>query len=697
MIQTARVGIDIGGTFTDGVLVDQQSGAVQISKVLTTPRDQSQGFLAALQALVPAEQAAAVRTILHATTTATNAVLERRGAQVALITTRGFRDILEIGRQIRSELYDLQTDKPAPLVPRRLCFEVGERLHADGSVLEPLDETSVAGVIAAARAEGVTTFAICLLHAYRNPAHEQRVAALLRSAMPDADISVSSAIAPQIREYWRASTAVLNAYVAPIVRRYLQRLAEGLDAGGYRAPLLIMQSSGGVAATASAAARPVAMLESGPAAGVAAAAFFAELAGFRHALSFDMGGTTAKAGLVMDGRPSVLPEFEAGGHQGSGVGVARGSGYPVLTPVVDLVEISAGGGSQAWIDSGGLLRVGPHSAGAEPGPACYGRGGTQPTVTDANLVLGRLNPSNFLGGRMALDAAAAEQAFASAAAELQRSVRELAAGVTAIAEAAMLQALRLVTVQRGHHPADLALVGFGGAGPLHAVALGRELGVAAVVIPPGPGVASALGLLVSDLRIDVSRSWLQPLADADADELERQLAELTQQALAELQAEANQISDVRSERRAELRYRGQSWRLAVTLPDTPLTAADLVQAARDFDREHERRYGYAVANEAYELAALQVTALGGLPRPQLPDPPAEQRGRPIAQREVVFSGTQSPVAADVYRRAELGCGQQIDGPALIEEMDSTTVLPPGCRAEVGRGGVLTIRWGDRPA
>jgi N-methylhydantoinase A/oxoprolinase/acetone carboxylase beta subunit len=415
-----RLSVDIGGTFTDGVLLNEQTGALAITKVLSTPDDQARGFLDALERLT-AECGVtpdALRSILHATTVATNAVLERRGAAVALITTAGFRDVLEIGRQIRHELYNLQTEKPVPLAPRRLCFEVIERLDYQGAVLTPLDEESVVRAVDAARAAGAASIAICLLHSYRNPAHEQRVAALARERFPEATISLSSAVAPEIREYWRASTTVINAYVAPVVQRYLSGLTRSLAAGGYTAPLLIMQSSGGVASDVAVRERPVAMLESGPAAGVAAAAFFARLAGFADALSFDMGGTTAKAGLVLAGRPSVLPEFEAGSRHGSGAGLVRGSGYPVLTPVVDLVEISAGGGSIAWVDAGGLLRVGPQSAGADPGPACYGRGGTAPTVTDANLVLGRLNPANFLGGRLALDVAAARAAVAQVAGPL---------------------------------------------------------------------------------------------------------------------------------------------------------------------------------------------------------------------------------------------------------------------------------------
>ena len=690
-----RLAVDIGGTFTDGVLVDERDGAVRITKVLSTPADQAEGFLEALgrlsaeSGLAPAE----LRSILHATTVATNAVLERRGARVALIATRGFRDMLEIGRQIRHELYDLQTEKPAPLVPRRLCFEVAERLDHRGEVLEPLDEGSAAAAVDAAREAGAEAITICLLHAYVNPAHERRVAAIARERFPGAVISLSSAVAPEIREYWRASTAVINAYVAPVVRRYLGGLERRLAAGGYGAPVLIMQSSGGVAGAEAARERPVAMLESGPAAGVAAAAFFAGLAGFADALSFDMGGTTAKAGLVLGGRPSVLPEFEAGSRLGTGAGLVRGSGYPVLTPVVDLVEISAGGGSVAWVDPGGLLRVGPRSAGADPGPACYGRGGAEPTVTDANLVLGRLSPDNFLGGRLRLDAGAAREAVARVAAPLGLDLERAAAGVVAIADAAMMQAMRLVTVQRGHDPRDLALVAFGGAGPLHAATLAAELGVPAVVVPPGPGVASALGLLVTDLRFDASLSRLRPLAELRPHELEGDLAALEREVAGALEREGVPPADRAVERVAELRYVGQSWRLPVPLPAGPLRDADLPQLRAAFDEAHARRYSYAVPEEPAELVALRVTAIGRLARPRLrepepggPDPAAALTGR----RPVVFAAG-GPLDCPVYDRYALRRGNRVAGPALVEEMDSTTAIPPGHTAEVAAAGVLIIR------
>lgn len=691
-----RLGVDIGGTFTDGVVVREQDGAVTITKVLTTPDDQARGFLEALgrlaeeTGLAPEE----LRSILHATTAATNAVLERRGAAVGLITTRGFRDVQEIARQIRHELYNLQTDKPAPLVPRRLCLEVTERLNYLGEVLEPLDEADVLAAIEQFRAEGITSIAVCLLHSYRNPQHEQRIGALLREHYPEAVVSLSSDIAPEIREYWRTSTTVVNAYVAPIVRRYLDNLEQRLRASNYGAPVLIMQSSGGVVGAAAARERPVAMLESGPAAGVASAAYFANLAGFPNAISFDMGGTTAKAGLVLNGRPSVLPEFEAGSRHGTGAGVVRGSGYPILTPVVDLVEISSGGGSQAWVDAGGLLRVGPHSAGADPGPACYGRGGELPTVTDANLMLGRLNADNFLGGRMRLDTEAAKTAISKVAEQLGLDVMRTAAGIVTIADTAMMQAIRLITVQRGYDPRTFALVAFGGAGPLHAVTLANELGVEAVIVPPSPGVASAMGLLLSDLRFDVAGTVLRPLSEVTPDEINAMLADLEREALAALEREGVPAEYRALERQAELRYVGQSWRLPTDLPNAALTADDLPAIKAGFDAVHAQRYGYSVPEEPAELVSLRVIGIGRLPRPQFREPPqggADSSAARTGTRSVHFGDAGGLQEAGVYNRYALHLGNLVPGPAVVEEMDSSTVIAPGYTAEVITAGVLMIK------
>ena len=400
-----RLGVDIGGTFTDIALIDETTGRIYTDKVSSTPQDPSGGFMEAVQRLLAKQQIAAkdVAYIVHGTTIATNAIIEGKVAPTGFITTEGFRDMLEIARQIRPTLYDLQFEKPQPLVPRHRCFGVPERLNAGGTVLTPLDEEALRQVAGALRAEGVEAIAICFLHAYANPVHEQRAGAILAEVFPEAVVSLSAEVAPEFREYLRASTTVINSCIRPVVARYLQRIENRLAQAGLAAELLVMQSSGGVYTFAAARQKPVYMVESGPAAGVIAAAHLGQARGYQHVISFDMGGTTAKAALIQDGAPNRTKDYEVGTTAQAGIGATRGAGYPIRTPVIDLVEIGAGGGSIAWVDPGGILRVGPQSAGADPGPACYGRGGTHPTVTDANLVLGRLNPSYFLGGEIAID------------------------------------------------------------------------------------------------------------------------------------------------------------------------------------------------------------------------------------------------------------------------------------------------------
>jgi N-methylhydantoinase A len=466
-----RLGVDIGGTFTDAVLLDEASGEISVAKVLSTPSDPSVGFLDAVDRILERGRAAAgeLSYIVHGTTVATNALIEGKTPRTAFITTRGFRDMLEIGRQVRPTLYDVHFEKPRPLVPRDLCFEVTERLDHTGHELEPLDEATVRAIGAKLAAADVVSVAVCLLHSYLNAVHEKRVAALLREVNADLLISLSAEVCPEFREYFRASTTVINACVRPVLARYLKGIENRLRGRGIRAELLIMQSNGGVLTFKTGAEKPAYMVESGPAAGVIVANFIAGELGHRNVISFDMGGTTAKVGVILDGRPKVTKVYEVGVRALPGTGNARAGGYPIRTPVIDLVEIGAGGGSVGWVDAGGILRVGPHSAGADPGPICYGRGGTEPTITDANLVLGRLDPRFFLGGEMALDVEAAREGIhARCASALGMEVTACANGIVEIANAAMINALRIVTVQRGYDPRDLVMVAFGGAGPLHA-------------------------------------------------------------------------------------------------------------------------------------------------------------------------------------------------------------------------------------
>ena len=451
--------------------------------------------------VAPAE----VSYLVHGTTVATNSIIEGKTARTGFVTTDGFRDMLEIARQVRPSLYDLQFEKPKPLVPRYLCFGVPERLGAQGQILLPLDEAAVRSVAEQLRREEVASVAVCLLHAYANPDHEKRVGEIIHEVFPEAVISLSSEVAPEFREYFRASTTVINAGIRPLVARYLERIEKRLRDEGLVAELLLMQSSGGVFSFAEASRKPVFMVESGPAAGVIAAAYLGNNLGYRDIIAFDMGGTTAKVGLIQNGVPKVTKDYEVGAAAKTGVGSNRGAGYPIRTPVIDLVEIGAGGGSIAWVDPGGILRVGPQSAGADPGPACYGKGGAEPTVTDANLVLGRLSPDLFLGGEIQLDVETAQRTIEQQCADpLGMDVVEAAHGIVEIANAAMVNALRLVSIQRGYDPREFALVAFGGAGPVHANRLAAETEMPTTIVPMSPGTTSALGLLVTDLKHDYS-------------------------------------------------------------------------------------------------------------------------------------------------------------------------------------------------
>lgn len=692
-----RLAVDIGGTFTDAVLFDESSGEIARDKVLTTADEPSLGFLECISRLSAREKIKPEQftTIVHGTTIATNALLERRGARVGLLITAGFRDIVEIGRQIRHDLYDLQLDKPMPLVSRELCIEVRERVNYAGDIVLDLDDEAVDAAAEEFLAAGVESIAICFLHAYRNPLNEQRAAAALKRRMPDIEISVSSDIAPEIREYWRASTAVTNAYVAPCVTGYLGRLADQIKKAGITVTPHIMQSSGGLMSIEQAKRRPIFLLESGPAAGVISAAYFARLCRLENAIAFDMGGTTAKMGVIEGGTPRVVPEFEAGGVHGTGSGVAPGSGYPILAPTVDLVEVGAGGGSLAWIDAGGLMRVGPKSASSKPGPACYGRGGTEPTLTDANLILGRLSPDFFLGGEMMLDRAAARRAIEERVAlPLGISVEEAALGMLDIAVSHMSEVIRLVTVQRGLDPRDFALVATGGAGPAVANLLAAELQLPKILVPPSPGTASAFGMLVSEMRHEMRTTQIVALDVLDPVELSTIFEKLEERVLAAFFEDGINQEETSLSYYVEMRYVGQSWTIPIQVIKTNLSTIDDIKSLRQgFDQEHQRLYGYNVPEDHLEIVNFGALGVAQVPRPRLRNLECGSRDAGHAlktRRDVVFRGYPRSDCA-VYDRRELLSGNVILGPAIIEEVDSTTVLLPHYEAEVVDHGVLLIR------
>lgn len=695
MPDSYRLGIDVGGTFTDAVLLSEKTGELQIAKVPSTPEDPSVGFITALTRVLEKTNLdpESIAYLVHGTTVATNALIEAKTPKTAFITTAGFGDMLEIARQVRPSLYDVHFTKPRPLVPRNLAYEVQERLDADGHVLIPLDADSVIEIARQLHKEAVSSVAVCLLHSYLNPDHERRVRDILLEHIPGLVVSLSSDVLPEFREYFRASTTVVNACLRPVVASYLNGIASELTNRRMQSELLVMQSNGGVLSFDTAAEKPVYMVESGPAAGVIAANFVARALGRRDLISLDMGGTTTKTGLILDGQPKVTKEYEVGSEALPGVGQSRGNGYPIRIPVIDLVEIGAGGGSIAWVDSGGILRVGPRSAGADPGPICYGQGGQQPTITDANLVLGRINPRYFLGGEMELDADAAHAALESCGKPLGLDAMATANGVVEIANAAMINALRLVSVRRGYDPRDLAMVAFGGAAPLHANRLLAEMKIPLLVIPPSPGTTSALGLLVSDLKHVYSHTSLITPENLDLEEISSTFTSLQDSGKRTLAREGILPEKMRFQWEVEARYVGQSHEIPIPWPDGPLNRRTVDAVIAGFHQEHERAYGHGYPKESVEFVNFRVTATGLLTRPKLREL-SSRSGNPEdalrEMRQVFFAETKDLQQTAVYDRYRLSPGHTFPGPAIVEEIDSTSLIHPGFRAEVDRYGNLLV-------
>jgi N-methylhydantoinase A len=689
------VGVDVGGTFTDIVLADA-SGELHVDKVPTTPEDPRVGVVEGIRRVLDHARVSpsALTRVVHGTTLATNVILERKGGPIAFVVTEGFADLLRLGREARVEddRYDLFFTTPAPPVDPRLTFEVNERVAADGRVLAALATDAARELAARVAATRPTAVAVCFLNAYANPDHERAVAAALREALPETFVVTSTEVWPEMREYERAMTTVMCAYVGPVMAGYLTGLAKQLAELGVTGALEIMDSAGGVMSASLAARRPVRTLESGGAAGVTAAGLVGRLVGAPAVISFDMGGTTAKAGIVRDGRPAVVNDFQVGG-KGSFGGTRAGTGFPVKIPTVDLAEVGAGGGSIAWIDAGGALRVGPQSAGAVPGPACYERGGTEPTVTDANLVLGYLDPAGLAGG-VTLSVDVAVDALARSIADpLGIDVAAAARGVHDIVNASMAAAIRVVTVQRGIDPRAFTLVAFGGAGPMHAVRLAEMFGITTVVVPPAAGVGSAVGLVGADLGVELVQTRVVDLHDADADELEAAFAELTTQARAELADEPGATFSVT--RSADVRYRGQAYHLTVPVPTTALTAADLATLAQQFRDRYAEAYGISLDHptQVHNIRVHVVRVVEKLtPRSRAVDT-ADASSAMVGQRDAVFpSAGAEPVRTALYDRALLHAGHRFTGPAVVAATESTIVVPPRTRADVDTYGnvVLTL-------
>ena len=684
-----QVAFDIGGTFTDFVLRDPATGAVEIWKVPTTPREPARAVLEGLEARFrdTALRPADISDALHATTIATNAILERKGARAALVTTAGFRDVLLIGRQKRYDTNNLHIDKPRPLIRRADVFEAPERLAPDGTVLAPLDEAAADALAAQVAAGGYDSVAVVFLHAYANPAHERLMEAALHRHMPGTSLSLSSVIAPKYREYERTSTTVANAYVAPLVQAYVDSLDRSLRALGVEAELSIMQSNGGMVTADLARTWPVRIVESGPAAGVLMCAEIGREEGCTHVMTFDMGGTTAKLGAIDDGVPAVTPSFEV-----DAVSYRKGSGLPLSIMAIDLLEIGAGGGSIARTGMG-LIRVGPDSAGAEPGPICYGRGGTEPTITDANLVLGYLNPGFFNGGAMALRREEAAAAIArDIGAPLGLDLEQAAWGVHSVANANMERAMRIVSIERGRDPRRYALVAFGGAGPLHACRLARALEIPRVIVPRGAGVGSAIGLLAADRKVDLGMTRVMRLDEASPDQIAPIFAELEARVTAEA-ARMQPGATPAIERSASMRYAGQGFEIRVPLPAGGIAGDYVSTVLADFHAAYRREYGYndpkapVEVSDWFAVATLPNLRAGAGFR----FPGAGADGDPVTgTRMARFPEAGGMVETRVVDRYRLTTAHRIEGPALVEERESTTVVPPGDVLSLSAAGNLII-------
>lgn len=685
-----RVGVDIGGTFTDFAVLDPETGSFEIGKVLSTPADPAQAVVAGLQARMAqsGRTMAEIEEVVHATTIATNTVIQRKGPPTALITTKGFRDVILIGRQKRYELYDNMAGRPAPLVPRDLVFEVTERMLWTGEVETALDEAGVRAVARDLVSQGIVAVAVCFLHSYANPAHEKRVAEILLEEAPELMVSVSSDVSPLYREFERTSTTVMNAYVMPGVATYVERLDRQLRDLGMKAPMLIMQSNGGVATVETVKRFPIRIIESGPAAGVLTAARFAPAAGTDNLISFDMGGTTAKLCLVENGKPLLTSQFEVDMTH-----LKKGSGLPVSIPAVDLIEIGSGGGSIARVELGAVV-VGPHSAGSVPGPACYGRGGTLPTVTDADLVLGYLDPDYFLGGEMKLDYEAALTAIEQhVAAPLGIDAMQAAWGIHEIVTSQMAQAARAVTISCGKDPRVFALVPFGGAGPVHGTRLARMLGCPKVVFPRAAGVESAVGLLMAETSLDLARTQVLTLGTDAISDINALFADLEARAREQLDEAGVPRERQSFQPSCDMRFAGQGFEIAVDLPRYPYAPEDVETLRKAFHDAYARTYGNRTFDPGWQVVAvhwrLRATAVGKtLTMDELPTLHGGVERARRGQRQVWFPETGGFTLCDVYDRYRFSAGDVFAGPAIVEERESTIVLPPGSETTVDSHGNL---------
>jgi N-methylhydantoinase A len=686
MSDGVRIGIDTGGTFTDLVVMDESTGEVAVVKRPSTPGDPSEAIL---EALVRSEvRPEAIETLVLGTTVAVNALLQRTGARVIYVATDGLQDVPFLQRVSRKFHYDLSWERPLPLVRRSDCLGVAERVDYLGRVVDPLEPAALEKLSADLRErlaedpEEDVTVAVNFLFSYVRPEHERIVREHLAAEFPQLLVSVSNEVAPIWREYERASTTLADAYVRPLVARFVARMQDKLRDFGFAKPWALMKSNGGQLLAESAAQRPVHTLLSGLSGGVIAGQHYGELLGDKDVITFDMGGTSADVGVVADGHIGYTTEWELE------------FSLPVSAPFIEMTTMGAGGGSIAWIDKGGFLKVGPQSAGAEPGPACYGLGGTEPTITDANVVLGRLNAGNFLGGEMKLDAERAQAAVAGIAQRLGIAPERAAQAIIEVANENVAEAMRQLTVRQGLDPRDFTLVAFGGAGPLHAAAIARAVGARRVIVPPHPGLSSAFGTLLADMRVDKTWTHIVRSDGIDAAAIDTRMAELVEEAIAELREEGFG-GEPAVRRSSNMRYLGQNYEEEIDMPPGKIDDAAMAALVESFHAHHEATYGYRIAGEVIEIVRFNVTVGGAASRPTLPKLEAGPAAEPRAFREVIFPDAGA-VRCPIFQREDLRPGQVLAGPAVIEELDSTTLVHPGDRLTVSERGLALIEFGDAP-
>ncbi len=681
MVSGYRLGVDTGGTFTDLCVLDESSGDLIVTKVPSTPANPALAVITGIEKLIEGKGILPkkVRFLIHGTTVATNALLENKGARTALLTTEGFEDVLHIGRQSRPSLYDFHARRPNPIVPRHLRYGLPERILYTGEVLKPLDESKTTDVVKKLRAEDVRSVAVSLIHSYANPIHEEMIKSILSRVFPEAYVTVSAEVLPEFREYERTSTICINAYVMPKVNDYVADLERQLGKLGIASDLYIMQSNGGVITARTARQMSARTVLSGPAGGALTGVFISRTTEKPNVITIDMGGTSSDICLIENGSPQLTTESDIGGH-------------PIRLPMIDINTIGAGGGSIAWIDPGGALQVGPQSAGADPGPVCYGRGGTEPTVTDANAILGRINPSYLLGGEMEIYLDDAKRVLEEKIAHtLGIDTLKAAEGIIAVVNANMIRGIRRVSVERGYDPREFTLVPFGGAGPMHGVELAQALNMTEIVVPAHPGIASAFGMLSADVRHDFVRTSISVSEDVDVNHLLSIFQDMEDQGRGQLHQEGFSGQSIVLIRSADMRYIRQAYELSVPIKNGPLKRQDIPGIVDSFHSLHEKAYGYARRKEAVEFVNLRVVALGRLPQFRLPERTSPIKGGlvPIDYREVFFEG--AAVKTPIYQRDDLPQDEELLGPAIIEQMDSTIVIFPGYQAVTDRYGNLLIR------